>query len=123
MPHHVASDQGLHCLLTVFPVKKRKKRQKRPIIPEMTNRLVQHIIVEESTSTHWVNSPNKFLCNFIFSYSGVWVHLCISAIVQREKTFVDFLFASLDNIAFPNVGYTIKGKNWLIGEQILSLKS
>ena len=36
--------------------------------------------------------------------------------------FFDFLFASLDNTALPKIGSTIKGKNLLLREQILSFK-
>ena len=54
MAHNVASDQGLHCLLTGFSMKNRIKTQNRPNTPKMTNGLVQHITVEESTSTRWV---------------------------------------------------------------------
>ena len=55
-PHNVASDQDLHCLLTGFSIKTRKKGQKTPDTPKMTNGLVEHITVEESTSIHvqWV---------------------------------------------------------------------
>ena len=43
-PHHVASDKGLHCLLTGFFLSKMKnKRQKDRTPLKMTIRLVQHI--------------------------------------------------------------------------------
>ena len=54
MPHNVASNQGLHCLLTGFSIKNRIKPQNRSDAPKMTNRLIQHITVEESTSIQWV---------------------------------------------------------------------
>ena len=50
MPHSVASDQGLHCLLTGFSIKNKIKATNRPNTPKMTNGLIQHITVEESTS-------------------------------------------------------------------------
>ena len=56
MPHGVASDQGLHCLLTGFSIKNRIKTKNRPDTPKMTNGLVQHITVEEFTSIQWVKS-------------------------------------------------------------------
>ena len=52
MPHNVASDQGLHCLLTGFSIKDKIKVTK--MTSYMTNGLVQHIIVEESTNMQWV---------------------------------------------------------------------
>ena len=55
MPHNVASDQGLHCLLTGFSIKYRIKATNKPDIPKMTNGLVQHITVEESISIQRVN--------------------------------------------------------------------
>ena len=48
--HNVASDKGLHCLLNGFSIKNRIKATKKTHHPKMTNGLVQHIIVEESTS-------------------------------------------------------------------------
>ena len=44
-------DQALHCLLTGFSIKNRKKRQNKPDTPKMTNGLVQHIKVEDSTTS------------------------------------------------------------------------
>ena len=55
MPHNVASDQGLHYLLT----KLEYKQQKRPDTPKMTNGLVHHITVEESTSEQWVKEQSS----------------------------------------------------------------
>ena len=55
MPHNVASDQGLYCLLTEFFIKNRLKVKNRPDAPKMTNGLVQHITVQKSTSIQWVN--------------------------------------------------------------------
>ena len=52
---HVASNQGLHCLLTGFSIKNRIKRQNRSDTPKMTNELVQHITVEESISIQRVS--------------------------------------------------------------------
>ena len=49
-PHDVASDQGLHCLISGFSKKNELKRQNRPDIPKITNELIQHIRVKESTS-------------------------------------------------------------------------
>ena len=37
-----------------FPFKIEQKRQNRPDIPKMTNELIQHASVEESTSIQWV---------------------------------------------------------------------
>ena len=54
MPRNVASDLGLHCLFTGFSVKNGIKPQNRTDTPKMTNRCVQHITVEESTSIQWV---------------------------------------------------------------------
>ena len=56
MPHNVASDQGLHCLLTGFSIKDRIKAKHIPDTTKMTNGPVQHITVEESTSIQWGNS-------------------------------------------------------------------
>ena len=51
MPHDVASDQGLHCLLIGFSIQNRIKVTKNsPDTPKMTTGLVQHITMEESTS-------------------------------------------------------------------------
>ena len=61
-PHYVASEQGLHCLLTGFSIKIEQKRQNRPDISKMTNGLVQHIT--ESTSMQWV----KLACECIASH-------------------------------------------------------
>ena len=58
MPHNVASDQGLHCLLTRFSIKNRIKVENRPNTPKMINRHIQHITVEESISKHWVKALN-----------------------------------------------------------------
>ena len=55
MPHDVVSDQGQHCLLTGLSIKNRIKATNRPDNPKMTNRLVQHITVEESISIQEVN--------------------------------------------------------------------
>ena len=55
MPHNVASDQGLHCLLTGFSIKNEIKATNRPDTPKMKNRLVQHITVEKSTSIQCLN--------------------------------------------------------------------
>ena len=41
----MASDQGLHCLLTGFPMKNRIKMTNGPDTPKMTNGLIQHITV------------------------------------------------------------------------------
>ena len=54
MPHNVASDQGLQCLLTGFSIKNLIKVTNRPGNPRMTNGLIQQITVEESTSIQWV---------------------------------------------------------------------
>ena len=59
MPHNVASDQGLQCMLTGFSIKDRTKATSRPSTSRMTNGLVQHIIVEESTIIQWVNSDSS----------------------------------------------------------------
>ena len=65
MPHNVASDQGLHCSLTGFSIKKRIKVTNRPNTPKMTNGLIQHIIVEETTSIQWVNATeNEQIVNY-----------------------------------------------------------
>ena len=57
MPHDVASDQGLQCLLTGFSIKKyRLKATKYADTPNMTIGLIQHITAEESTSIQWVNT-------------------------------------------------------------------
>ena len=54
MPHNVASDQVLQCLLTGFSIKNRIKVIKRPDNP--TNDKWTHpiITVEESTRIQWV---------------------------------------------------------------------
>ena len=58
MPHNVASDQGLQCLLTGFSIKNRIKSDKIDLAPIiMTNGLVLYKTVKESTSLQWVNSP------------------------------------------------------------------
>ena len=43
MPYHVASDQGLHCLLTGLSIKNRIKAKSGHDTPKMTNGLVQHV--------------------------------------------------------------------------------
>ena len=53
-PHNVASDQGLHCLLTEFSITNKVKKRNRSDTPKMTIGLVQHYTVEESTSIQWV---------------------------------------------------------------------
>ena len=50
MPHNVASDQGLHCLLTGFSIKNTLKVTNRLDTLKRTNGLIQHITVEKSTS-------------------------------------------------------------------------
>ena len=57
MPYNVASDHGLHCLLTGFFIKNGTKLGHiiRPNTPKVTNGLIQHITVEESTSIQWVS--------------------------------------------------------------------
>ena len=65
MPHDVVSDQGLNCLLTKFSIKIEQKRQNRSDTPKMTNGLLQHITVGESTSIQWfkVNiQPHQTVC-------------------------------------------------------------
>ena len=52
----MASDQGLHYSLTGFSIKIELKLQNRSNTPWMTNRLVQYITVEDSTSLQWVKS-------------------------------------------------------------------
>ena len=60
MPHNVASDQGLQCLLTGFSIKKIEYRQQnRPDTPKMTNGLIKYITVEESTSIQWVKTRSE----------------------------------------------------------------
>ena len=44
--HNMASDQGLHCVLTGFPSMIEQKQNNRPDTPKKTNRFVQHITVE-----------------------------------------------------------------------------
>ena len=44
--YHVASDQDLYCLLTGFSIKNRIKATN---IPDMTNGLAQHIVVESTS--------------------------------------------------------------------------
>ena len=72
MPHNVASDQGLHCLLTGFSIKNEYRQQNRPDTPKMTNGLVQHITVEvykglktggfpSRTTSNTVNQSNVIL--------------------------------------------------------------
>ena len=55
----------------------------------------------------------------------MWVHLYLSPNFTKGNNFHDFLFASLADIAFPKwkMGFTLKGKNLLLLEQILSFKS
>ena len=55
----VASNLGLHCLLTGLPIKNRIKVTNRPDIPKMTDELVQYMTVEESTSIQWVNNARR----------------------------------------------------------------
>ena len=45
-PYNVASDQGLHSLLTGFSIKNNIKAKNRPDTPKMKNGLVQNIRVE-----------------------------------------------------------------------------
>ena len=56
----MASDQGLQCLLTGLSIKNRLNHQNRPDTLEMTNGLVQHITVEESTSIQLVKVSPAF---------------------------------------------------------------
>ena len=60
MPHDVASDPSLQCLLTGFPSKLDLRPQNRPDTPKMTNRLTQNIKVEESTRIQWVKRQNSY---------------------------------------------------------------
>ena len=91
-PHNVASDQGLQCLLTGFCIKNRIKATIRPDTPKMTNRLVQHITVEESTSIQWVKR-------------------CFLSPLQRETTFVIFCLLLLDKEPFPNLDRFLRERN------------
>ena len=47
--------QGLHFFLARFSVINRIKVTNRPQHPKMTNGLIQHITVEESTGIQWAN--------------------------------------------------------------------
>ena len=51
--HYMTSDLALHCLLTGFSIKNRIKETKLIQHPSMTNGLVQHITVEESSIIQW----------------------------------------------------------------------
>ena len=53
MPHDVASNQGLNCLLKKISIKIEEKQQNRSDTPKMTNELLQHITMGESTSIQW----------------------------------------------------------------------
>ena len=55
MPHNVATDVSLHCLLTGVSIKNSIKATNRLDTPKMTNGVIQHITMEESTSRQWVN--------------------------------------------------------------------
>ena len=46
----------------------------------------------------------------------------VSAIFAKGNNFCDFLFASLEDEALPK-GFTPRGKNLLLGQQILFFKS
>ena len=54
MPHNVASDQSVLCMLTGVSIKNRIKATNRPGTPKLTNGLIQYITVEESASIQWV---------------------------------------------------------------------
>ena len=54
MPHYVASDQVLQCLLAGFSIKNRIKVKKRPDNPTNDKWTHPTITVEESTRTRWV---------------------------------------------------------------------
>ena len=45
------------------------------------------------------------------------------AILSKEDGFHDFLLTSLDDVALLKKGSTLKGKNLLLQEQILSFKN
>ena len=47
-----------------FPPKIEYKQQYRPDTPKMTNGLVQHITVKESTSIQWVNKLLQFQMHY-----------------------------------------------------------
>ena len=57
------------------------------------------------------------------SFKVNWYLPCFSAIFSKGDNFCVFLFASLDDEAFLKLGSTLKGKNLLLGEQILPFKS
>ena len=59
-PHDVASDQGLHSLLTGYPNKNRTKAKNRPDTSKMANRFLQHITAEKSTNIQWVKCRPLF---------------------------------------------------------------
>ena len=65
MHHNVVSDQGLQCLPKGFSIKNRTKGTKGPDTLKMTNGLIQHITVEESTCIQWVNMPKKLRAKFL----------------------------------------------------------
>ena len=65
VPHNVASDQRLYCLLTGFSIKTRIKARNRPDTPKLTNGLLQHITVEESTSIQGVMNAKKRRANSV----------------------------------------------------------
>ena len=83
MPHHVASDQGLHCLLTGFSIKNRIKQQNRPDTPKMTYGLVQQITVEESgkmVSTEIVATSLNISYIFLY-FSELYINIIALALV------------------------------------------
>ena len=80
----MASDQCLQCLLTGFSIENRIKATYRPDTFKMTNGLVQHIIVEESTSTQWVKL--HFSKNFAESCSPDSSNLNLNSADLENKT-------------------------------------
>ena len=89
MPHNVASDQGLHCLLTGFSIKNKKKKKRHKISDtrKITKGLVQHITVEESTSRQWVKGPKMKIAES--ANSKCWMRGLMMSHLARETTLLN----------------------------------
>ena len=48
---------------------------------------------------------------------------CLSAISTKQNSYSDFIFNFLDDVIVPKRWFTVKEKNWLLGQQILPLKN
>ena len=53
--------------------------------------------------------------------SGVWVHLFFHYFLQKEKTFVNFFFASMDDVSLSKRGLLLKERILLKREATMNM--